>query len=137
VEISGKVSLTLNEMAEKVRQVDDLATEVASASSEQTRGIAQINQAVAQMDKVTQANATSAQESSNAAAELNHQANDLQKSVDHLLALVGGAQTAAGPSDELSAPVNPEFTPARVSPVARSKMGSAASARPVPANADF
>lgn len=137
VEISGKVSLTLNEMAEKVRQVDDLATEVASASSEQTKGIAQINQAVAQMDKVTQANATSAQESASAAAELNHQANDLQKSVDHLLALVGGAQTAAGASDEPSAHENPGFPPARFSPVARSKMGSAANARPVPADADF
>lgn len=52
----------LNEIVAKVRQVDELVTEVAGASREQTQGITQINMAVSQMDKVTQSTAASAEE---------------------------------------------------------------------------
>jgi len=62
VEISGKVAQTLNEIVSKVRQLDELVTEVAGASREQTEGITQVNIAVGQMDKVTQNNAASAEE---------------------------------------------------------------------------
>ena len=54
---------TLNDIVAKVRQVDDLMSEVASASREQTQGITQINTAVSQMDKVTQSTAANAEES--------------------------------------------------------------------------
>jgi len=90
VEISTKVSLTLNEIATKVRQVDELVTEVASASREQTDGIVQINTAVGQMDKVTQSNAASAEESAAAAEELNAQSVTMKQTVGELLELVGG-----------------------------------------------
>ena len=93
VDISQKVSIALNEIAEKVRQVDDLVAEVAGASKEQTQGIVQINGAVGQMDKVTQANAASAEESAAAAKELNQQARAMQSSVADLLQLVGNEAT--------------------------------------------
>ena len=90
VEISGKVAETLNEIVTKARQVDELASEVAHASGEQTQGITQINTAVGQMDKVTQSNAASAEESAAAAEELNGQATLLKQAVDELSRLVGG-----------------------------------------------
>jgi methyl-accepting chemotaxis protein len=90
VDISSKVSLTLNEIVVKARQVDELAAEVAGASREQTQGITQINIAVGQMDKVTQSNAANAEESAAAAEELNAQALTMKESVAQLLRLVGG-----------------------------------------------
>ena len=93
VEISRKVSVALNEIVAKARQVDELAAEVASASREQTQGIVQINLAVGQMDKVTQSNAAGAEESAAAAQELNAQAALMRQSVNELLELVGEANS--------------------------------------------
>jgi methyl-accepting chemotaxis protein len=90
VEITGKVAAALNEIVTKVRQVDELVTEVAGASREQTQGITQINSAVGQMDKVTQSNAATAEESAAAAEELNSQAENMKQSVTELLQLVDG-----------------------------------------------
>jgi methyl-accepting chemotaxis protein len=73
-----------------VRQVDELVSEVAGATREQTEGITQINVAVGQMDKVTQSNAATAEESAAAAEELNSQAEVMKESVAELLQLVGG-----------------------------------------------
>jgi methyl-accepting chemotaxis protein len=99
VEISSKVALALNEIVTKVRQVDDLVTEVANASAEQTQGITQINSAMGQMDKITQSNAATAEESAAAAEELNAQAEVMKQSVTELLQLVSGQnQTGAKPS---------------------------------------
>jgi methyl-accepting chemotaxis protein len=94
VEISTKVAQTLYDIVVKARQVDELAAEVAGASSEQSRGIMQINTGVGQMDKVTQSNAANAEESAAAAEELNAQAQSMKAAVVGLLNMVGGkAQT--------------------------------------------
>jgi methyl-accepting chemotaxis protein len=95
VDISGKVAQALSDIVSKVRQVDELVTEVASASREQTEGITQINTAVGQMDKVTQSNAASAEESAAAAEELNAQAAAMKESVNELLQLVSGKAASA------------------------------------------
>ena len=99
VAISSQVAATLNDIVTKVRQVDELVTEVANASREQTEGITQVNVAVGQMDKVTQSNAANAEESAAAAEELNAQAETMKQSVTELLQLVGGKhiQTASRP----------------------------------------
>ncbi len=91
VEISGKVGASLQEIVAKARQVDQLVAEIATASSEQSQGISQVNTAVTQMDKVTQSNAASAEESAAAAEELNTQAALQKSAVNQLLALVGGS----------------------------------------------
>ena len=90
VEYSDKVSQALNDIVTKARQVDELAAEVAGASTEQTHGITQINTAVVQMDRVTQSNAASSEESAAAAEELYAQAETMKKSVADLLRLVAG-----------------------------------------------
>ena len=95
VDLSAKVSQTLNEIVTKAHQVDELASEVADASREQTQGITQINGAVGQMDKVTQSNAANAEESAAAAEELNAQADVMRQVVGELVRLVDGADKAA------------------------------------------
>jgi ABC-type transporter Mla subunit MlaD len=92
VQISEKVAKSLQEIVDKVRQVDTLAAEVASGSKEQSSGIEQINIAVTQLDKVTQSNAANAEESASASEELSAQAQTLKDAVAELLALVGGAK---------------------------------------------
>ena len=96
VQISQKVATALNDIVVKARQVDELASEVAGASREQTQGITQINSAVGQMDKVTQSNAASAEESAAAAQELNSQAELMKQAVVALTQLVGASRSDAG-----------------------------------------
>jgi len=95
VQICGKVATSLAGIVAKAREVDGLVAEIATASTEQTQGIIQVNTAVSQMDKVTQTNAASAEESASAAEELSAQAVVLQESVAELLAIVDGAGTRA------------------------------------------
>jgi methyl-accepting chemotaxis protein len=75
--------------------VDDLVSEVASASIEQSQGIAQVNLAVAEMDKVTQRNAANAEESASASQELTGQAGTLQELGINLRDLVSGHATVS------------------------------------------
>jgi len=97
VTITTKVAEELNQIVLKVRQVDELVTAVATASAEQTNGIAQINAAVGQMDKATQSNAANAQESATYAQELNVQAVAMKDSVTELLQLLGGRKSSDAP----------------------------------------
>ena len=92
VQISDKVAKSFQEILGKVRQVDELAAEVAAASKEQAQGIQQVNIAVGQMDKVIQSNAAGAEESAGAAEELNAQAGALRDAVAELMLLVDGRQ---------------------------------------------
>ena len=64
-----------------VAQVRDIMSEIASATDEQSRGIAQIAQAMAEMDTTTQQNAALVEESSAAASSLEDQAIQLEKVV--------------------------------------------------------
>lgn len=95
VEFSNRVASGLQQILEKNREVDRLVAEVASASQEQSEGIAQINTVVSQMDKVTQANATAAEETAAAAEELNAQSAELRSASAQLAALAGSAKVNA------------------------------------------
>ena len=99
----------MQEILTKVRQVDELIAEVASASKEQSQGISQVNLAVGQMDKVTQSNAANAEESASAAEQLNAQAESLKDAVGELKSLVDGsayAESAAKAERGVQAPAN-------------------------------
>lgn len=88
--ICGRVEGSLQQIVEKVRRMDELVAEIATASSEQRQGVEQVNRAVAQMDKVTQSNAASAEETASAGEELSAQAGEMDRSVQDLVVLVGG-----------------------------------------------
>jgi hypothetical protein len=104
VVICQKVAHSLDEIIAKARQVDNLVGEIASASVEQTEGIAQVNTAVSQMDSVTQSNAAVAEESAAASQELSAQAVVLQDSVEQLLSLVEGGGGNPPPARVYAAP---------------------------------
>ncbi len=58
----------------KHRRVSDIVSEIAEASREQSKGLAQINDAVANLDDVTQQNAALVEETSAASTSLQEQA---------------------------------------------------------------
>lgn len=109
VHISGKVAQSLAEIVAKAREVDSLVGEIATASTEQTQGIDQVNLAVGQMDKVTQSNAGSAEETAAASEELSSQSVAMRENVVSLLLLIGGRtnsqrSTSTGATERSSLP---------------------------------
>ena len=76
------------DMGDSAKKVNELVSEIASASQEQAQGVIQINSAVAQMDKVVQSNAANAEESASAAEELAAQAEVMKNHVLELLGMV-------------------------------------------------
>lgn len=90
VEISGRVSESLNTMLSKAEDMDGIVSQISDASAEQSQGIGQVNIAVSQMDQVTQKNAATSEETAAAAQELSGQASQLKGAVDELMTMVGG-----------------------------------------------
>jgi methyl-accepting chemotaxis protein len=95
----------VQKVAEGIQKIDassgtvaEHVLRIASASSEQSEGIGQINDAVAQMDKVTQSVAASAEEAAAASMELAAQADQMMAIV-HKLDRLGsmGTQTSRNP----------------------------------------
>ena len=91
VAINAKVAATLQNILGKTRQVDELVSQVATASKEQGQGIEQINQAITQIDNVTQSTAAGSEECASAAAELTGHALILKKAVAELTKLLDGS----------------------------------------------
>src|SRR5207253_5605137 len=61
------------------KKVSDIVAEIASASQEQSAGIAQVNRAVVQMDEMTQQNAALVEEAAAASERVDTQARSLQQ----------------------------------------------------------
>ncbi len=72
---------TMREIVASVQRVSDIIGEITAASSEQSDGIVQINQAVAQLDQMTQQNAALVEQSAAAAESLKDQAASLSNAV--------------------------------------------------------
>ncbi len=116
VEISGEVAHALADIVENVRKVDAVVAEIATASREQSQGIAQVNTALAQMDKVTQSNAGTAEENAAAAEELNAQAAAMQDIVAQLRTLVDGGRATPSPRTNAPSTRPSELPPAATFP---------------------
>ena len=71
----------LTEMVPTIRKTSDLVQEIASASSEQSTGVAQINGAMGQLNQATQQNASASEELAATAEELGSQAEQLQQTM--------------------------------------------------------
>ena len=71
----------LNEMVPSIRKTSDLVQEIASASAEQSSGVAQINGAMGQLNQATQQNASASEELAATAEELGSQAEQLQQTM--------------------------------------------------------
>ncbi|RBA24547.1 methyl-accepting chemotaxis protein [Herminiimonas fonticola] len=68
---------TMDEVVSSIKRVDDIMTEISSASREQSIGIEQVNQAIAQMDQVTQQNAALVEQAAASAEALQSQTTEL------------------------------------------------------------
>ena len=71
----------LSEIVPSIRKTSDLVQEIASASSEQSTGVAQINGAMGQLNQATQQNASASEELAATAEELGSQAEQLQQTM--------------------------------------------------------
>ena len=89
---------TMTEIVQAVKRVTDIMAEIASASSEQSAGIEQVNHAISQMDEVTQQNAALVEEATAAAESMRDQAVTLLEAVStfRLEAEGAGSRTATG-----------------------------------------
>ncbi len=133
VRISTKVATSLNDIAEKARRMNDLVREIASGSTEQSQGVAQVNTAVSQLDQVTQSNAAAAEESASASEELSAQSIELKAAVNRLVTIVSGtAERVAAIAPPPAAPAGRRVAsaPHQAQAVAKTPAPSVAKKRP-------
>ncbi|MYM34397.1 HAMP domain-containing protein [Duganella sp. FT94W] len=72
---------TMDEIVASVHKVSDMISEITAASSEQSTGITQVNQAIGSMDSVTQQNAALVEQAAAAAESMQQQAAALAQAV--------------------------------------------------------
>jgi methyl-accepting chemotaxis protein len=72
---------TMHEIVTSVKRVSDIIGEIAAASSEQSAGIEQVNEAVMKMDDMTQQNTALVEEAAAAAESMTEQADELMNAV--------------------------------------------------------
>ena len=118
VGMAEKAGKLLDEIVPSISNTSDLVQEIASASQEQSAGVAQINNAMNQLNQATQQNASASEELAATAEELGGQAAQLQElmgffhvEVEHGRRPAGGRAHAAA-----AAPAKP-LARAGVAPV--------------------
>ncbi len=72
---------TMHEIVQSVRRVADVVGEITAAATEQSSGIAGVNQAISNLDQMTQQNAALVEESAAAAESLREQADRMKQAV--------------------------------------------------------
>ena len=118
--LAGEAGKTMSEVTLAVARVTDIMAEIAAASTEQSRGIEQVNLAITQMDNVTQQNAALVEEAAAASRSMEDQGQQLSEAVAFFR--VAGDRGAA-----VTAPA--AATPATVRTAAAAP---ASSSRPMP-----
>jgi methyl-accepting chemotaxis protein len=84
------------EAASIIKKTCDLATDIASASSEQAQGIQHLNQAVSGIDRVVQSNATNAKQIASAAEQMNAYSREIGEYITELVATLGANTGKSG-----------------------------------------
>jgi methyl-accepting chemotaxis protein len=79
--LATSAGLTMSEVTQAVARVTGIMGEIAAASSEQSRGIEQVNQAITQMDSATQQNAALVEQAAAASKSLEGQGRQLTEAV--------------------------------------------------------
>ena len=99
----GKSGETMKEIVTSIKRVNDIMSEIATASNEQSTGIEEVSTAISQMDEMTQQNAALVEEAAAAAESLQSQADQLTQSVAQFK-LSTDQQSRFGSAPRLSAP---------------------------------
>lgn len=132
---------TLQEIVGSVKRVTDIVGDIATAASEQSAGIEQVNTAMTQMDHVTQSNSAQTEELSATAESLSEQASNLLALVNTFTLEdagdrrrgVVGAQQFARPSARVSRASAMKAEPAQIGKKLRKTATSTALAVVTPA----
>lgn len=82
--------LALNNISHTVLAVEELVTEVAHASTEQSQGLSEINKAMGKIDEVTHQNSSASQSVATNAAEVLDLSLGIKKTCDDLVVLLNG-----------------------------------------------
>jgi methyl-accepting chemotaxis protein len=101
---------TMSEVTQAVARVTDIMGEIAAASTEQSKGIEQVNQAITQMDEVTQQNAELVEEAAAASHSLEDQGRQLDQAVSFF---------RLDPGATISAVLSPPFAASLAAPLKR------------------
>jgi methyl-accepting chemotaxis protein len=88
VQISGRVAEHFSAILTKVRDVDTIVTDVATASHAQNLGLANINSSLLEMDKATKGIAATAEETASTTQQLNAQTEAISQAAVRLASLV-------------------------------------------------
>ncbi len=97
VDLVNRAGTALTEINDSIKQVADLVSDIALASSEQSTGLDQVNRALTQMDEATQQNSALVEENAATAKTLEQQAQALDERIAFFRiddAAVGGAAPA-------------------------------------------
>lgn len=115
-----KAGNTMSEIVTGIHKVSDVVSEISSASSEQSAGIEQINQAVVHMDETTQQNAALVEEAAAAASALQDQAEKLTELVSFfkLREMGGASKRSVSKTTQTTAPAPKPVAKASAKPVA-------------------
>ncbi|MGZ4955210.1 MAG: methyl-accepting chemotaxis protein [Methylobacter sp.] len=81
-ELVNETGNALTEIVTRIKKVNYIVAEIASASVQQTSGINQVNQAVSQMDDITQQNAALAEQTSETSASMSKLSSGMVKLLD-------------------------------------------------------
>jgi methyl-accepting chemotaxis protein len=110
VSVAERSGQLLSDLVPSIKKTAELVQDVAAASTEQSSGVTQINQAMAQVDTVTQRNASSAEELSSTAEELAAQSEQLQQLMTFFR--VAGERATRGNDngqERVMMPIHPAF----------------------------
>ncbi len=95
---------TMKEIVTAIKRVNDIMSEIAAASVEQSAGIQEVSTAVSHMDEMTQQNAALVEEAAAAAESLQSQADQLTQRVGEFKLSNDTAGGLAKPTARLAAP---------------------------------
>ncbi|MBI5030395.1 MAG: methyl-accepting chemotaxis protein [Chloroflexi bacterium] len=95
VKMTDETGLALNEIVQNVVKVKDLVGEIAAASEEQSKSLAQINTAMVQVNQGAQSSSAQSQELSSTADELGGLADQLRQEAARFKLRQGGASDGA------------------------------------------
>jgi methyl-accepting chemotaxis protein len=96
--LSEKCKEVLSGIVTNVKKVNNLTSEISTASGEQTEGIHQVTKAINEMEHVTQQNATSAEETSSVSEEMSAQAQFLMDQIKVLSEQLNGTRQSQNDS---------------------------------------
>ncbi len=127
VELVNRAGTALTEIVGSIKKVADLVSDIATASSEQSTGIDQINKALTQMDEVTQQNSALVEQNAATAKTLEQQSSTMTAEVG----VFNVGDSAAPPivSPVLKRSPAPPKAPAKPASPARAAARRAAPAR--------